>query len=180
MASNASSTVSSKLWATKLSVLSDKHLLFKINQHSWTLMFGLRMKMSIYLAFSLCCCRRSLSCQMNRVPGLFRSSRLGLEGDRGEEEADDGGPTSRWRLDLERKNKWERELENAGEANKTSKSEIFCSDSVSKKAVLCWKNTHFFPISPLEKLEMPVLLYCSPHYCQLHCWPRKELGYNEI
>lgn len=57
--------------------------------------------MSSYLAFSLCCCcRRSLSCQMNNVPGLFLSSRLGLEGDRGEEELDDGGHTSTWRLDL--------------------------------------------------------------------------------
>lgn len=40
---------------------------------------------------------------MNRVPGLLRSSRVGLEGDRGEEEADDGGPTSTWRLHLEKR-----------------------------------------------------------------------------
>lgn len=57
-----------------------------------------------YLAFSLCCCcRRSLSCQMSRVPGLLRSSRVGLEGDRDEDEVDDGSPTSTWRLDLERR-----------------------------------------------------------------------------
>lgn len=40
---------------------------------------------------------------MSRVPGLLRSSRVGLEGDRGEEEADDGEPTSKWRLVLERR-----------------------------------------------------------------------------
>lgn len=142
MASNGSSTVSSKLGGTELSILSDKHLLFKLNQHSWTLMFGLRMKMSLYLAFSLCCCRRSLSCQMNRVPGLFRSSMLGLEGDRGEEEADDGGPTSTWRLDLERKK---------------NEKESFV----------------FFLSFPHFKLEKPVFLYCSPHYCKLHCWPQE-------
>jgi len=31
---------------------------------------------------------------MNRVPGLFRSSRVGLEGDRGDEDADEWEPTS--------------------------------------------------------------------------------------
>lgn len=54
-----------------------------------------------YLAFSLCCCccRRSLSCQISRVPGLLRPSRVGLEGDRGPGEIDDEG-ISTWRLDL--------------------------------------------------------------------------------
>lgn len=54
-----------------------------------------------YLAFSLCCCccRRSLSCQISRVPGLLRPSRVGLEGDRAPGEIDDEG-ISTWRLDL--------------------------------------------------------------------------------
>lgn len=37
---------------------------------------------------------------MNKVPGLLRSSREGLEGDRGDEEAEDEEPSSMWRLDL--------------------------------------------------------------------------------
>lgn len=40
---------------------------------------------------------------MKRVPGLLRSSMVGLEGDRGEEDVDDGGPTSTCRLFLERR-----------------------------------------------------------------------------
>lgn len=53
-----------------------------------------------YLAFSLCCWSRSRSCQMNRVPGLLLSSRVGLEGTTGDEEEEF---PSIWGLDLKDK-----------------------------------------------------------------------------
>lgn len=40
-------------------------------------------RLRTYVSLSLCCCRRSLSCQMRRVPGLLRASRVGLEGEEG-------------------------------------------------------------------------------------------------
>lgn len=41
---------------------------------------------------------------MNRVPGLLRSSRVGLEGDNGDVDIDDWEPTSVLKLDLREKN----------------------------------------------------------------------------